>query len=85
MTSSFPEFMKNDVHAGKESLTTPDGWIELALYREIFGVERTLQLVEAQEFKNASTRRGWHDLLTSVYSASSSYSSMPPSQRKRRK
>jgi hypothetical protein len=67
MMSDIPEFMKNDAHAGKESLAEPDWWVELAYYREVLGVERSLKLLEAQEFASASTSKGWRELLTSVY------------------
>jgi hypothetical protein len=67
MTSDIPEFMKDDLHAGKEGIAEPDWWVELAYYREVLGVERTLKLLEAQEFASASTSRGWRELLMSVY------------------
>jgi hypothetical protein len=67
MNSDVPEFMKDDLHAGKETLTEPGWWVELALYREALGEERTLKLLEAQEFATASTSNGWRDLFANVY------------------
>ena len=67
MTSDVPEFMKHDLHAGKEGVTQPDWWVELALYRQVLGEDRTLKLLEAQEFTTASTRERWRELLASVY------------------
>ena len=67
MTGKIPDFMTDDLHAGKESIAEPEWWVELAFYRNVLGEDRTLRILEAQEFANTHSPVHWQQLLASIY------------------
>ena len=59
--------MKGRLHAGKENSASPLWWEERALYLNTLGDDRTARVLDAQEFVDITSARGWRELLAEVY------------------